>query len=121
MTVAQSSPQPTAAPIGALYRFGVPIVAVFDAALALLVGFSNAHQVGGNDTLAAILGYTVGYAGCSLVFFLAVIVGFATLVARSSNRIRRPILMKLIFWSGLTWVPICLVLLAISSAVRHMR
>ncbi len=101
-----------------LYAIGLVVVGLLDAALALLLAFARAHAAANQNT-AEMLGYTVGYAGCSLLFCLGTIAGAALLIARLFKKPFGAVLLRTTFWSALTAVPFFLLLLFASWALRQ--
>jgi len=114
------APQPPPERISVLYTIGAPIVLVLDGALALLLGLVRGKLAATQDFTEAVA-YTLGYAGCSLVFCFGIVLGLAAFIARSSSKPVRPLFLKIAFWSGLTWVPLILLLLGLSAALRSAR
>lgn len=111
------SPRP-ASSRNTLYAIGLAVVGLLDAALALLLAFARAHAAANQNT-AEMLGYTVGYMGCSLLFCLGMIAGAALLISRLFQKPFGPVLLRTAFWSALTAVPFFLLLLFASWALRQ--
>lgn len=101
-----------------LYAIGLVVVGMLDAALALLLAFARANRAA-NENTAEMLGYTIGYTGCSLLFCLGMIAGAALLIARLFSKPFGPILLRTAFWSALTAVPFFLLLLFASWVLRQ--
>jgi hypothetical protein len=104
--------------IGRLYSYGLPVVVVLNAMLALLASVGRVHYAHTLD-LTETVAYVLGYAGCSLLFYFAVVLAAAMLIARATKRLLRPNLAKIAFWSGVTWVPFLQLVLALSMVLRH--
>jgi len=115
-----SAPPPPPERISLLYTIGVPIVFLLDGALALLLGIVRA-KLAANQDVAEAVGYTIGYGGCSFVFCFGIVLGLAVFIARNTSRPVRPLFLKIAFWSGLTWVPLFMLLLGLSAALRSVR
>ena len=120
MPTTQGPLQPSTERVSRLYTFGLPVVVAVDAALALFLSGARALQAS-NRGWAEIAGYTLGYTGCSLVFCFVVIFVGALLIAKLTTASTSSVLLKVAFWSGLTWVPLFLLVLALSVALRHAR
>ncbi len=101
-----------------LYAIGLVVVGVLDAALAFLVAIVSAQRATTQDT-AELVGYIVGYAGCSLLFSLAMIAGAAAVIGWMLKKPFGSMLLRTAFWSGLTVVPLFLLVLALSVALRQ--
>lgn len=110
--------QPSPEGVGRFYSYGLPVVVVLNAMLAFLVSVARVHYAHTLD-LTETVAYVLGYAGCSLLFYFAIVLGAAILMARSTSRLLRPTLAKVAFWSGVTWVPLLQLVLAISVALLH--
>jgi hypothetical protein len=104
--------------VGRLYSYGLPVVVTLNAILALLVAVARVHYAHTLD-LTETVAYVIGYAGCSLVFFFAMMLAAAMFIARATRTSVRPILAKIAFWSGVTWVPLLQLVLAMSVVMRH--
>lgn len=104
--------------IGRLYSYGLPVVVVLNAVLALLASVARVHHAHTLD-LTETVAYVLGYAGCSLLFYFAIMLAAAMLIARATSRLLRPTLAKIAFWSGVTWVPFVQLVLVVSVALRH--
>ena len=117
MTLATASARP-APRRDTLYAIGLAVVATIDAALALLLAFARANAAA-NENTAEMLGYTVGYGGCSLLFCLTLVAGAAFLIAWMFKKPFGHVLLRTAFWSALTAVPFFLLVLFASWALRQ--
>ena len=115
-TLTTESPRP-ASSRNTLYAIGLAAVGIIDAALALLLAFARANAAA--ESTAEMLGYTVGYGGCSLLFCLAMIAGASFMIAWMFKKPFGHVLLRTTFWSALTAVPFFLLLLFASWALRQ--
>ena len=110
-------PSPSARPVGPVYTIGLVVILIADTALAFALASLHAHKYSYQGAAESI-GYVVAYAGCSLLCPLVVLTGIA---AALSSLIKRPFgstLIRTLFWSGLTLVPLFLLLLTASVLLR---
>jgi hypothetical protein len=114
MDLTPSSPAASARRIGPLYTIGLVVVLIADAVLAFGLALLHAGKYA-SQSAAESIGYTVAYGGCSLLCPLVTLVAAAALLARMINKPFGSTLIKTLFWSGLTLVPLFLLLLTASA------
>jgi len=118
MTLAQDPGRPPAERVSLFYKIGLVVVLLLDGALAVPFAYFRSNRPT-NHTLADVIGETIGYAGCSLACPLIVVLAIAILIARAGNRPLAPTVVKALFWSGLTLVPLFLAFMALSYFANH--
>jgi hypothetical protein len=113
------APAPSASvrTVGPVYTIGLVVILIADTALAFALATLHAHKYS-NEGVAESIGYIVAYAGCSLLCPLVVLTGIAVALSSLAKRPFGATLIRTLFWSGLTLVPLFLLLLTASALLR---
>ena len=118
MSVPPVPVQPSTQRVSLFYKIGLVVVLIFDAALALPFAYFRSHGPAAL-TRIDVISETIGYAGCSIACPIICVIGIAILIARAGNRPLGPTVVKALFWSGLTVVPLFLAFMALSYFANH--
>src|ERR1041384_7839093 len=105
MSVPPNSVQPPAQRVSLFYKIGLPVVLLFDAALAVPFAYFRSHGPAAL-TRIDVISETIGYAGCSIACPIVFIIAIAILIAKAGNKALGPTVVKTLFWCGLTVVPL---------------
>jgi hypothetical protein len=116
MDVARTT-SPAERRIGPLYTIGLVVILIGDTVLAFTLASLHANRYS-KQGVAESVGYTVAYAGCSLLCPLVTLTGVAAALSSLIKRPFGPTLIRTLFWAGLTLVPLFLLLLTASALLR---